>query len=418
MELTVGKRIKRAWNAFLNRAPTHYGNVGMGSGINPSRARFTRGNERSIVNSIFNRIAMDVAALDFKHCQLDANERYQSTINTSLNNCLTLEANIDQTSRAFIQDIVMSLFDEGAVAVVPIDTNDDTDLTDGYDIETMRVGKIIEWYPRHVKVLAYNDQTGRKQEIIVAKSDTAIIENPFYAITNEPNSSVQRLIRKLNLLDVIDEHNGSDKLDLIIQLPYTVKTPAKKAMVEERRKEIEDQLTGSKYGIAYIDSTEHITQLNRSLENNLLKQIELLINMVYSQLSITTGVMDGTADEQTMLNYNNRTIEPFASAITNEFKRKFLSKNARTRGQTILFFRNPFKLVPINNIAEIADKLTRNEILSTNEVRSIVGMKPVADPLADQLRNKNLNPGEQQDFASTTEEDGNYDDYGDYQNDY
>lgn len=409
MELSVGTRLKYAWNAFLNRAPTSYRNLGRGSGINPSRPRFTRGNERSIINSIFNRIAMDVAAVDIKHCQMDENERYKSTIKSGLNDCLTISANIDQTGRQFKQDIVMSMFDEGAVAVVPVDTSDDPEFTDGYIIGTMRVGKIVEWYPRHVKVRLYNDNKGKKEDLILAKTDVAIIQNPFYAITNEPNSSVQRLIRKLNLLDVIDEHNGSDKLDLIIQLPYTVKTPAKKQMVEERRKEIEDQLTGSKYGIAYIDSTEHITQLNRSLENNLLKQIELLINMVYSQLSITTSVMDGTADEQTMLNYNNRTVEPIVAAIADEFKRKFISKNAQTRGHTIMYFRDAFKLVPVNNIADIADKFTRNEIMSTNEMRAVIGMKPVDDPLADQLRNKNLNPGEDQSYASTTEESDGYD---------
>ena len=413
MELSVGTRLKYAWNAFLNRAPTHYGNVGQGSGINPSRPRFTRGNERSIINSLFNRIAMDVAAVDIKHCQMDDNERYKSTIKSGLNDCLTISANIDQTGRQFKQDIVMSMFDEGAVAVVPVDTSDDPDFTDGYIIGSMRVGKIVEWYPRHVKVRLYNDRTGQKEDLILQKTDVAIIQNPFYAITNEPNSSVQRLIRKLNLLDVIDEHNGSDKLDLIIQLPYTVKTPAKKQMVEERRKEIEDQLTGSKYGIAYIDSTEHITQLNRSLENNLLKQIELLINMVYSQLSITTSVMDGTADEQTMLNYNNRTVEPIVAAIADEFKRKFISKNAQTRGQTIMYFRDAFKLVPVNNIADIADKFTRNEIMSTNEMRAVIGMKPVDDPLADQLRNKNLNPGEDQSYASATEDSPDNYDYGD-----
>lgn len=406
MELSVGTRLKYAWNAFLNRAPTNYRNLGRGSGINPSRPRFTRGNERSIINSLFNRIAMDVAAVDIKHCQMDENERYKSTIKSGLNDCLTISANIDQTGRQFKQDIVMSMFDEGAVAVVPVDTSDDPEFTDGYAIGSMRVGKIVEWYPRHVKVRLYNDRNGKKEDLILPKTDVAIIQNPFYAITNEPNSSVQRLIRKLNLLDVIDEHNGSDKLDLIIQLPYTVKTPAKKQMVEERRKEIEDQLTGSKYGIAYIDSTEHITQLNRSLENNLLKQIELLINMVYSQLSITTSVMDGTADEQTMLNYNNRTVEPIVAAIADEFKRKFISKNAQTRGHTIMYFRDAFKLVPVNNIADIADKFTRNEIMSTNEMRAVIGMKPVDDPLADQLRNKNLNPGEGQSYASTTEDTG------------
>lgn len=413
MELSVGTRLKYAWNAFLNRAPTHYKDVGRGSGINPSRPRFTRGNERSIINSLFNRIAMDVAAVDIKHCQMDENERYKSTIKSGLNDCLTISANIDQTGRQFKQDIVMSMFDEGAVAVVPVDTSDDPDFTDGYIIGSMRVGKIVEWYPRHVKVRLYNDRTGQKEDLILQKTDVAIIQNPFYAITNEPNSSVQRLIRKLNLLDVIDEHNGSDKLDLIIQLPYTVKTPAKKQMVEERRKEIEDQLVGSKYGIAYIDSTEHITQLNRSLENNLLKQIELLINMVYSQLSITTSVMDGTADEQTMLNYNNRTVEPIVAAIADEFKRKFISKNAQTRGQTIMYFRDAFKLVPVNNIADIADKFTRNEIMSTNEMRAVIGMKPIDDPLADQLRNKNLNPGEDQSYASATEDDASNYDYGD-----
>lgn len=407
MDTTFSSRLKHAWNAFLNRAPTKY-NTGPGFGYRPDRPRFTSGNERSIINSIFNRIAMDVAAVNIEHCRLDQNGRFMEVIDSGLNNCLTLEANIDQTGRAFMQDVVMSMIDEGCVAIVPIDTDYDIDKTNGYDILSMRTGKIIEWFPHHVKVRVYNDAKGYREELIFNKSDVCIIENPLYAITNEPNSAVQRLIRKLNLLDVIDEQSGSGKLDLIIQLPYSIKTPSKQKFADQRKKEIEDQLTGSKYGIAYIDATEHITQLNRSLDNNLLTQIEYLTTMVYSQLGMTPEIMNGTADEKTMLNYNNRTIEPFVSAIVDEMKRTFLTKTARTQRQTIMSFRDPFRLVPVDNLAEIVDKFTRNEILSTNEVRQIIGMKPVNAPEADELRNKNINAGDNQSFASTIDEENDY----------
>ena len=384
-------QIRHGWNAFLNRDPTvNYRNIGSEYSYRPDRPRLTRGNERSIVTSVYNRIALDVASIDIKHCKLDENGRFISVINSSLNNCLTLEANIDQTSRAFIQDIVMSMLDEGCVAIVPIETDVDPNSTDSYKIFSMRTGKILGWYPSHVKVRVYNENTGRKEDIIVPKKSVSIIENPLYAVINEPNSTMQRLIRKLNLLDVIDEQSGSGKLDLIIQLPYTVKSDLRKQQAESRRQDIERQLTGTKYGIAYTDATEHITQLNRSVDNNLMKQIEYLTSMLYSQLGITQSVLDGTADEQTMLNYNSRTVEPIISAIVDEMKRKFLTKTARTQLQTISFFRDPFKLVPVNNIAEIADKFTRNEILTSNEIRQIIGMKPSDDPKADKLINSNI----------------------------
>lgn len=390
-------RLQHAWNAFFNRAPTENYSSGYSYSYRPDRVRFSRGNERSIVTSVYNRIAMDAAAIDVKHVRLDGNDRFLEIINSGLNNCLSLEANIDQTGRAFIQDVVMSMLDEGSVAIVPVDTNLDPKITNSYDILTMRTAKIVEWYPKHVKVQIYNDNTGNKEEIKLPKTMVGIIENPLYAVMNEPNSTMQRLIRKLSLLDSIDEQSSAGKLDLIIQLPYIIKTEARRQQAEQRRKDIEDQLAGSKYGIAYTDGTEHITQLNRPLENNLMAQIEYLTSMLYSQLGITTGVMDGTADEKTMLNYYNRTIEPIMSAIVEEMKRKFLTKTARTQNQSIKFFRDPFKLVPVNDLAELADKFTRNEIMTSNEIRQVVGMKPSDDPKADELRNSNLSaPSEEQ----------------------
>ncbi|MEG1523837.1 MAG: phage portal protein [Clostridia bacterium] len=391
MENTFGSRLKHAWNAFVNNEQVpNYRSTEIGYSSRPDRVRFSRGNERSIVTSVYNRIGLDVSAISIKHVRLDENERYTSVINDGLNKCLTVEANIDQTGRAFIQDIVMSMLDEGSVAIVPIDTTLNPEVTGGYDIESMRTGKILEWYPRHVKVRVYNERTGQKKEITCLKNTVAIVENPLYAVINEPNSTMQRLIRKLNLLDVVDNQSSSGKLDLIIGLPYVIKTETRRKQAEMRRKEIESQLTGSKYGIAYTDGTEHITQLNRAVDNNLMKQIEYLTSMLYSQLGITQSILDGTADEQTMLNYYSRTIEPILSAIVDEMKRKFLTKTARSQMQSILFFRDPFKLVPINDIAEIADKFTRNEIMSSNEIRQTIGVKPSNDPNADELRNKNL----------------------------
>ena len=384
-------RIQRGWNAFRNRDPTiEYSDTGLGYAYRPDRVRFTRGNERSIVTSVYNRIALDVAAINIQHVQLDDNNRFTSVVESGLNSCLNLEANMDQTGRAFVQDIVMSMFDEGCVAVVPVDTTQDPEITDSYDILSMRTGKILEWKPRHVKVRVYNDRTGMKEDLLLPKRQVAIIENPLYAVINEPNSTMQRLIRKLCLLDAVDEQSSSGKLDLIIQLPYVVKTEARRQQANDRRKQIEEQLTGSKYGIAYTDGTERITQLNRPVENNLMKQIEYLTSMLYSQLGITQAILDGTADDKTMLNYYSRTIEPIISAIVDEMKRKFLTKTARSQKKSIMFFRDPFKLVPVNDIAEIADKFTRNEILSSNEIRQIVGIKPSKDPKADELRNKNL----------------------------
>ena len=385
-------RIKHSWNAFLNRDPTYnYRDLGGPSyGYRPDRMRFTRGNERSIVTSVYNRIALDAASIDIMHVQLDKDDRFESIRDSALNECLTRNANIDQTGRAFIQDVVMSMLDEGCVAIVPVDTTFNPDVTNSYDINTMRTAKIVEWYPAHVKVNLYNDRTGRKEDLILPKKTVAIIENPLYAVINEPNSTMQRLIRKLNLLDVIDEQSGSGKLDLIIQLPYVIKTDARRQQAEQRRKDIEMQLSGSKYGIAYTDGTERITQLNRSVDNNLIKQIEYLTSMLYSQLGITQAILDGSADDKTMLNYYNRTIEPIVSAIVDEIQRKFLTKTAITQKQAILYFRDPFRLVPVNEIAEIADKFTRNEIMTSNEIRQIVGMKPSKDPNADELRNKNL----------------------------
>lgn len=390
MEMSFGSRLKHAWNAFTGNIQMNYRDLGMSYSYRADRPRMSRGNERSIVTSVYNRIALDVAALNVQHVRLDENGRFLSVIDDGLNNCLTLEANVDQTARSFIQDVVISMFDEGSVAIVPVDTTTDPNVSGSYDIQSLRVGQILDWYPQYIRTRVYNEQTGRKEDIVVPKSAVAIIENPLYAVINEPNSTMQRLIRKLNLLDVIDEQSGSGKLDLIIQLPYVIKTEAKRQQAENRRKDIESQLSGSKYGIAYTDGTEHITQLNRSVNNNLMSQIEYLTSMLYSQLGITQSILDGTADEKTMLNYNSRTIEPIISAIVDEMKRKFLTKTARSQRQSISFFRDPFKLVPVNEIAEIADKFTRNEIMTSNEIRQVVGMKPSDDPRADELRNKNL----------------------------
>lgn len=397
MEMSIGSRLKHAWNAFItNRDPTRYiQSLGPGFSSRPDRPRLSRGNERTIVTSIYNRIALDVAGISIKHCRLDDNGRYVSEVNSGLNNCLNLEANIDQTGRAFIQDVVLSMFDEGCVAIVPVDTTLNPKDTNSYDIQTMRTGKIVEWYKHDIKVQIYNDQIGEKQEIILPKNQVAIIENPLYAVINEPNATMQRLIKKLRLLDVSDERTLSGKLDLIIQLPYSTRTDVKKEQAERRRDALESQLVDSKYGIAYADATEKIVQLNRSVENNLMSQIEYLTNQLYSQLGLTQSVMDGTADEKTMLNYNNRTIETIIAAIVDEMKRKFLTKTARTKGQSIMYFKDPFKLVSVNDIAEIADKFTRNEIMTSNEIRQIVGMKPSSDPKADELVNSNISQPEQ-----------------------
>lgn len=408
MGMSFGYRLKHAWNAFTGTDYTTYQDVGPGYSSRPDRIRLTRGNERSIITSVYNRIALDVAALNVQHIRLDENGRFLSVIQDGLNTCLTVEANIDQTARAFIQDIVVSMLDEGCVAIVPVDTTYNPSVTGSYDIQTMRVGKILDWYPQHVRVRLYNERTGAKENILVPKSTVAIVENPLYAVVNEPNSTMQRLIRKLNLLDVIDEQSGSGKLDLIIQLPYVIKTEARRQQAENRRKDIEAQLSGTKYGIAYADGTERITQLNRSVNNNLMSQIEYLTSMLYSQLGITQSILDGTADEKTMLNYNNRTIEPIISAIVDEMKRKFLTKTARSQSQSISFFRDPFKLVPVNDIAEIADKFTRNEIMTSNEIRQVIGMKPSDDPRADELRNKNLSaPSESEPEINPPVEDKN-----------
>ena len=386
------ERLQHAWNAFNNKDPTSAYNISYGgSYINQSRARMSLRNERSIVNSIYNRISTDVAAVDIRHVRLDENGRYIETINDGLNNCLSVEANIDQTGRAFIQDAVMSMFDEGVVALVPIDTTVDPKSSNAYDILSMRTGKIKEWMPKYVRVEVYNENTGRRQEIVLPKKMVSIVENPFYSIMNEPNSTLQRLIRKLNILDAIDEQSGSGKLDLIIQLPYVIKTEARKQQAEMRRKDIEFQLADSKYGIAYTDATERITQLNRAVDNNLMKQVEYLTETLMSQLGITNEILNGTADETTMLNYNNRVVAVILTALVEAMQRVFLTKTARTQGQSIKYFQDPFKLVPISQIADIADKFTRNEILSSNELRALIGFKPSKDPRADELRNKNLN---------------------------
>lgn len=419
METPLSSRLKHAWNAFLNRDPTFNYRVDYGAsyGYRPDRPRFTRGNERTIITSVYNRIALDVASIDIQHVRLDSNNRYIETIDSSLNNCLTLEANLDQTGRAFIQDVVMSMMDEGCVAIVPVDTDKNPDDTSSYEILSLRVGKIVQWYPSHVTVLVYNERSGKKEEIRVPKNTVAIVENPLFAVMNEPNSTMQRLIRKLALLDYVDNQNSSGKLDLIVQLPYVIKSDTMRNRAEQRRQSIEQQLTGSKYGIAYTDGTEKITQLNRPVENNLLTQIETLTAMLYSQLGINQSVMDGTADEKTMLNYNNRTVEPIVSAIVDEMKRKFLTKTARSQKQSIKFFKDPFKLVPVNDIAEIADKFTRNEILTSNEIRQVIGMKPSDDPKADQLVNSNIAQASENntepladETGALTDESGGYED--------
>lgn len=409
MEETLGSRLKHAWNAFMSRAPTtNYSEIGNGYYTRPDRVRFSRGNERSIVTSVYNRIAMDASAIDIRHCRLDDNDRFVEEIKSGLNDCLSLEANIDQTGRSFLQDVVMSMLDEGSVAIVPTDTTFDPKTTNSYDILSMRTGKILDWYPSHVKVRVYNEKTGKKEDLVLPKKTIGIIENPLYAVINEPNSTMQRLIRKLALLDVTDEQTASGKLDLIIQLPYVIKSEARRQQAEERRKDIEMQLASSKYGVAYADGTEKIVQLNRSLENNLLKQVEYLTSMLFSQLGMTQSILDGTADDKTMLNYQNRTIEPIVSAIVDEMKRKFLTKTARSQKQSIMSFRDPFRLVPVNDIAEIADKFTRNEIMTSNEIRQIVGMKPSDDPKADQLINSNIRqPGEEMDPNMMAPEEAN-----------
>lgn len=391
-EYKLTDRLQHAWSA-LTRAPTEtsYKDMGAAYSTRPDRKRLTRGNERSIINSIYNRIAMDVAAVDIKHVRLDENDRFLDEVDSGLNNVLQLDANIDQTGRALIQDLVMSMFDEGVVALMPIETDIKPNETGAYDIKSMRTAKILEWYPKHVKLMFYNEETGRPAEIIMHKRNVAIIENPFYSVMNEPNSTLKRLVRKLNLLDKVDEQTSSGKLDLIIQLPYELKTDSRRKQAEQRRKDIEMQLLGSQYGIAYTAATEEVTQLNRPIENNLLKQIESLTSTLYGQLGLTEEIFKGTADEKTMLNYYNSTVEPILSAITNELKRKFLTKTARTQGQSIEFFKDPFRLVPVNNIAEIADKFTRNEIMTSNEIRQVIGIKPSDDPKADMLVNSNLN---------------------------
>lgn len=389
---SVFSRIKDAWNVFTGRDPSKdFSYRGMSSSYRPDRVRLSRGNERTIVTSVYNRISMDAAQIEIKHVRLDKDGRYIGTEDSGLNDCLNLEANIDQSGRAFRQDVFLSLLDEGCIAVVPVDTSTDPDEPGTTKICSMRVGKILEWFPAHVRVELYNDRKGKREEVIVPKRTVAIVENPLYAVINQPNSVMQRLIRKLNILDAIDEQSGSGKLDLIIQLPYVIKSEARRQQAEMRRKDIEEQLSGSKYGIAYTDGTEHITQLNRAVENNLMKQIEYLTSMLYSQLGINQAILDGSANEETMLNYYNRTIEPIVSAVVDELKRKFLTKTARTQGQSVMSFRDPFKLVPVKELAEISDKMTRNEIMSSNEIRQTIGLKPSKDPAADELRNKNLN---------------------------
>ena len=414
MDQSLGSRLKHAWNVFMNRDPTgmSYQVLGGGSSSRPDRVRLSRGNERSVVTSVYNRIAMDVAAIGVRHVRQDQNGRFLYEMESSLNHCLTVEANLDQTSRAFYQDMVMSVLDEGVVAVVP--TVYTSSLREGnfYSISSLRTGKITEWFPNAVRVQLYNEQTGRKEEIIRPKNMVAIIENPLYAIINEPNSTMQRLIRKLNLLDLVDEQSSSGKLDLIIQLPYIIKTDARRDQAEKRRRDIEEQLSGSKYGIAYTDGTERITQLNRSVGNNLMSQIEYLTSMLYSQLGISQSVLDGTANEETMLNYYDRTIEPMLSAFVDEFRRKFLTQTARSQLQTISYFRDPFKLVPVNQLAEIADKFTRNEIVTSNEIRQIIGRKPSDDPKADELRNSNLKVSEGGDTQAALPQETGKDDAG------
>ena len=418
--MKIGDRLAHAWNAFMNRDPTT-SNIYSGSSYfnRPDRTRLRTGTEKSIINAIYNRLSLDTASMDIRHVRLDDNGRYIETIDSYFNECLTLSANTDQTSRMFMQDVVMSLLDEGSVAIVPVDTTFNPNITSSYDILSLRTGKILEWFPQHVKIRVYNENKGAKKDVIVPKKNVALIENPYYSIMNAHNSTLQRLIRKLNILDAIDEQSGSGKLDMIIKLPYAIKGTTRQRQAEERRKKIEDQLTDSKYGIAYIDGTESITQLNRPVENNLMKQIEYLTNLLFSQLGLTQAILDGTADEKSMLNYYNRTIEPILSAITDEMKRKFLTKTARTQGQTIQFFRDPFKLVPVTEIAEIADTLTRNEIASSNEIRQIMGWKPSSDPKADELRNSNISaPNDEREYNEGYSEDDEYDDFEDSQEYY
>lgn len=402
MDLSFGSRIRRAWNVFKNRDPMTdmSWRLGYGDSQRTDRVILSSNNEKTIVNAIYNRIALDVASLKFRHVRLDENERFKEEMTTGLNEVLKTEANLDQSGRAFVHDMALSMIDEGVVAAVPVETTDDPEVSSSYDILQMRVGPIVEWYPQHVKVRLYNSVTGKHQDFTFRKRDVAILENPFYAVMNAPNSTLQRLIRKLRLLDVIDEQAGSGKLDLIIQLPYTIRSEARQQQAEIRRKSVEDQLAGNKLGIAYIDSTEKVIQLNRSVENNLLKQVEYLTSMLYSQLGFSQSILDGTADEQTMLNYQNKTVEPLASTITDEFKRKFLTKTARTQGQSVMFFTEPFRITPVSQIAEIADKFTRNEILTSNEIRQIIGIKPSDDPKADELRNSNLNQQNEEDKSS------------------
>ena len=390
MEMNIGSRLKHAWNAFLNRDPPGSRYYGGGYSYRPDRMRFSRGSERTIINAIYNRIALDAASITINHVKLDENNRFDSIIDSGLNYCLNIEANADQTGRGLIQDIVMTFLEEGVAAVVPERTNFDPRYSNSYEIYSMRVGVPVEWYPNHVRVRLFNELTGQKEEITFPKKMVALIENPFYAVMNAPNSTMQQLVRKLALLDVVDEQAGSGKLDMIIQLPYVIKSPTRREQAEQRRADIEKQLSGSKYGIAYTDGTERIVQLNRSLENNILKSIEYLTNMVYSQLGVTQEILNGTADEKTMNNYMNRIIEPVVSAIADEFKRKFLTKTARTQGQSIMFFRDPFRLAPVSMIAEMADKFTRNEIMTPNEFRQVIGMKPSKDPKSDQLANRNI----------------------------
>ena len=418
--MKIGDRLAHAWNAFMNRDPTT-SNIYSGSSYfnRPDRTRLRTGTEKSIINAIYNRLSLDTASMDIRHVRLDDNGRYIETIDSYFNECLTLSANTDQTSRMFMQDVVMSLLDEGSVAIVPVDTTFNPNITSSYDILSLRTGKILEWFPQHVKIRVYDENKGVKKDVIISKKNVALIENPYYSIMNGHNSTLQRLIRKLNILDAIDEQSGSGKLDMIIKLPYAIKGTTRQRQAEERRKKIEDQLTDSKYGIAYIDGTESITQLNRPVENNLMKPIEYLTNLLFSQLGLTQAILDGTADEKIMLNYYNRTIEPILSAITDEMKRKFLTKTARTQGQTIQFFRDPFKLVPVTEIAEIADTLTRNEIASSNEIRQIMGWKPSSDPKADELRNSNISaPNDEREYNEGYSEDDEYDDSEDNQEYY
>lgn len=408
MELTISSRIKNAWNTFRNKNPAEEfkAPIGVSYSYRPDRPRYTGGRDKSIITSLFTRIALDVATLDFKHVELNDDDAFIKEVDSELNNCLKVEANIDQTGRAFMQDVVMSMLDEGVVAIVPVDTTTDPSQTNSYDILSMRTGKIINWYPQHVKVRLYNENTGRHEDILLSKHDVGIVENPFYALINERNSVNQRLIRKLALIDITDERVASGKLDLVVQLPYTIKGEARRAQANERRKELEDQLANSKYGIGYIDGTEHITQLNRSVENNLLKNVEYLQSILFSQLGMTQAILDGTADEQTMLNYYSRTIEPIANAIIEEMTRKFLTRTARSQHKAIRYFRDPFKLIPVGQIAEIADKFTRNEVLTSNEIRQKIGIKPSKDPKADQLINSNISqPAEEAQYPNYQEKE-------------